>query len=228
MRAMRSLTRDQFLTILGMSSPTFDALQRDGHVALAFGTPIPATPGRYLDLDLVGMAMATVLAPTFGRDGATWIVLGFFNQWVAAVGEADVNPSRNYFVAMGSFGGDVIKRKPDEIRITHGTDEQVLSDLQGAHSVMKIDITYLLARLRINARVVGIDLEPPFFFSPEHERYSQIITEFKQQREHRVARLRRDRQKSRRRQAMEREQGTLFKVAQRLKDQSTSPDMAMQ
>jgi hypothetical protein len=163
MRAMRSLTRDQFLTILGMSSPTFDALQRDGHVALAFGTPIPATPGRYLDLDLVGMAMATVLAPTFGRDGATWIVLGFFNQWVAAVGEADVNPSRNYFVAMGSFGGDVIKRKPDEIRITHGTDEQVLSDLQGAHSVMKIDITYLLARLRINARVVGIDLEPPFF-----------------------------------------------------------------
>ena len=178
MRAMRSLTRDQFLTILGISSPTFDALQRDGHVALAFGTPIPATPGRYLDLDLVGMAMATVLAPTFGRDRATWIVLGFFNQWVAAVGEADVDPSRNYFVAIGSFGGDVIKRKADEIRITHGTDEQILSDLQGAHSVMKIDITYLLARLRINGRVVGIDLEPPFFFPPEHERYSQIITEF--------------------------------------------------
>ena len=120
--------------------------------------------------------MATLLAPTFGRDGATWIVLGFFNQWVAAVGEADVNPSRNYFVAMGSFGGDVIKRKPDAIRITHGTDEQVLSDLQGAHSVMKIDIIYLLARLRINARVVGIDLEPPFFFPgarailPDHYR----------------------------------------------------------
>ena len=60
MRAMRTLTREQFLKILGMSSPTFDALQRDGHVALAFGTPIPATPGRYLDLDLVGMAMATL------------------------------------------------------------------------------------------------------------------------------------------------------------------------
>ncbi len=225
---MRSLTRDQFLTILGISSPTFDALQRDGHVALAFGTPIPATPGRYLDLDLVGMAMATVLAPTFGRDRATWIVLGFFNQWVAAVGEADADPSRNYFVAMGAFGGDVIKRKPDEIRITHGTDEQILSDLRGAHSVMKIDITYLLARLRINARAVGIDLEPPFFFPPEHERYPQIITEFQQEREHRVARLRRDRQKFRRRQAMEREQGPLFKIAQRLTDQSTTHEMAMQ
>jgi hypothetical protein len=222
MRAMRSLTRHQFLAILGMSSPTFDALQRDGHVALAFGTPIPATPGRYLDLDLVAMAMATVLAPTFGRNGATWIVLGFFNQWVAAVGEADADPSRNCFVAMGAFGGDLMKRKPDEIRITHGTDEQIISDLQGAHSVIKIDISYLLARLRINARAVGIDLEPPFFFPPEHERYFQIITEFEQEREHRVARLRRDRQKYRRRQAMERDQGGFFKLAQRLNDQSAA------
>ena len=171
--------------------------------------------------------MVTVLAPTFGRNRATWIVLGFFNQWVAAVGEADADPSRNYFVAMGAFGGDLIKRKPDEIWITHGSDEQIFSDLQGAHSVIKIVLLTFWRHLRINAGAVGIDLELRFFFPPEHERYSQIITEL-----NRSASIgspvRRDRQKFRRRQAMEREQGALFKVAQRLKDQSTTREMAMQ
>ena len=80
---MRSLTRDQFLKIFGLTSGAFDAQQRAGHVALAFGTPIPATPGRYFDLDLVAMAIAAGLAPTLGRQTATTIVLGFFNQWVA-------------------------------------------------------------------------------------------------------------------------------------------------
>jgi hypothetical protein len=47
---MRGLSREQFLTVFGLSSGGFDAQQRAGHVALAFGTPIPATPGRYFDL----------------------------------------------------------------------------------------------------------------------------------------------------------------------------------
>ena len=101
---MRSLTRDQFLRILGLTSGAFDAQQRAGHVALAFGTPIPATPGRYFDLDLVGMAIATGLAPTLGRQTATAIVLGFFNQWVAAVGHAEADAAQNYFFAMGAIG----------------------------------------------------------------------------------------------------------------------------
>ena len=37
---MRSLTRDQFLKIFGLTSGAFDAQQRAGHVALAFETPI--------------------------------------------------------------------------------------------------------------------------------------------------------------------------------------------
>ena len=82
---MRSLTRDQFLKIFGLTSGAFDALQRAGHVALAYGTPIPAAPGRYFDLDLVAIAIASGLAPTLGRRTATTIVLGFFNQWVAEI-----------------------------------------------------------------------------------------------------------------------------------------------
>lgn len=64
---MRSLTRDQFLKVFGLTSGAFDAQQRAGHVALAFGTPIPATPGRYFDLDLVAMAIALGLTPTLGK-----------------------------------------------------------------------------------------------------------------------------------------------------------------
>ena len=61
-------------------------------------------PGRYFDLDLVGMAIATGLAPTLGRQTATAIVLGFFNQWVAAVGHAEADAAQNYFFAMGAVG----------------------------------------------------------------------------------------------------------------------------
>ena len=199
-----------------MSSPGFDALQRDGHTALAFGTPIPATPGQYFDLDLVGMAIAAGMTPTFGRDVATTIVLGFFNQWVAAVGESESDKTQNYFFAIGAFGGDVARKKPDEYRITHGPMEQVSSDLRDAHAVMMVNITDILARLRVRAVEVGVDLSQPFFFPPEHERFLQVIDEFEQEREARVARYRRDKTRFRRYQEMMR--GQKIMVVPRLKE----------
>src|ERR1700683_980054 len=74
-KPVRSLTRDQFLKIFGLSSGALDAKQRAGHVALAFGTPSPAMPGRYCDLDLAALAIGEALAPTLGRPTATTIVL---------------------------------------------------------------------------------------------------------------------------------------------------------
>ena len=44
---MRSLSRDRFLRDFGLTSGAFDALQRAGHVAPAFETPIPATPAAF-------------------------------------------------------------------------------------------------------------------------------------------------------------------------------------
>lgn len=43
---MQSLSRDQFLDVLALTSGAFDQMQHAGHVALAFGTPIPAGPGK--------------------------------------------------------------------------------------------------------------------------------------------------------------------------------------
>jgi hypothetical protein len=195
---MRSLARDQFLKIFGLTTGAFDALQRSGHVALAFGTPIPATPGRYFDLDLVAMAIAAGLAPTLGRQTATTIVLGFFNQWVAAVGNADADSAQNYFFAMGAVGWDNDERRPREIWVTNGTIQQIMSDLRNASSVIAVNITDIIVRLRTKARTAGIDLSQPFFFPPDHERFSQIITEFEQEREARIARFRRSKKKLRR------------------------------
>ena len=77
-----------------------------------------------------------------------------------------------------------------------------MSDLHGASSVIAVNITDIIARLRAKARTAGIDLSQPFFFPPEHERFSQIITEFKQEREARIARLRRNKNKLRRHRAL--------------------------
>ena len=203
---MRSLTREQFLRIFGLSSGAFDAQQRAGHVALAFGTPTPATPGRYFDLDLVGMAIAAGLAPTLGRKTATVIALGFFNQWVAAVGHADADLDRKYFFAMGAMGWDEAEKRPREIFVTNGTSEQIMSDLRDASAVMAVNITDILSRLRERARIAEIDLWQPFFFPPEHERFSQIIVEFEHEREARIARLRRSKKKWRRHEVLMRHQ----------------------
>src|SRR6516164_9419874 len=123
---MRALTRDQLLTVMGMTSGGFDAQQRAGHVALAFGSPHPAMPGRYCDLDLVGLAISNGLAPTLGRPTATTVTLGFFDQWVAAVGQADADTSQNFFFAMGLFGWNEDKKHPQEIVVTHGTSAQIM------------------------------------------------------------------------------------------------------
>jgi len=213
---MRSLTREQFLKILGLTSGAFDAQQRAGHVALAFRTPIPATPGRYFDLDLVAMVIAAGLTPTLGRQAATTIVLGFFNQWVSAVGHADADTAQNYFFAMGLVVRENDERRPREIWVTNGTSEQIMSDLRDASSVIAVNITDIIARLRVKARAAGIDLSQPFFFPPEHERFSQIITEFKQERDARIARLRRNKKKLRRHQALMSRQD--IKAVARLRD----------
>jgi len=218
---MRSLTREQFLKILGLTSGAFDAQQRAGHVALAFRTPIPATPGRYFDLDLVAMVIAAGLTPTLGRQAATTIVLGFFNQWVSAVGHADADTAQNCFFALGLVLRDGNERRPREIWVTNGTSEQIMSDLHDASSVMAINITDIMARLRVKARAAGIDLSQPFFFPPEHERFSQIITEFKQERDARIARLRRNKKKLRRHQALMSRQD--IKAVARLRDAPIHP-----
>jgi hypothetical protein len=218
---MRSLTRDQFLKIFGMTSGALDAQQRAGHVALAFGTPIPATPGRYLDLDLVAMAIAAALARALGRQAATTIVLGFFNQWVSAVGHTDADTTQNFFFAIGPFVRDSDKRRPREIWVTNGTLKEIMSDLHDASSIVAINITDILARLRAKARETGIDLSQPFFFPPEHERFSQIISEFEQERDARIARLRRNKNKLRRQQTLMSHQN--IKAVARLRDNPIHP-----
>jgi hypothetical protein len=81
---MRSLTRDQFLKIFGLSSGAFDAQQRAGHVALAFGTRILATPGRYFDLDLAAMAIVVAACrPSVGASPAAFDNLSAIPAWLS-------------------------------------------------------------------------------------------------------------------------------------------------
>jgi hypothetical protein len=193
MATMRAISREQFLQVLGLSSGAYDQIQHSTGAALAFGSPIPATPGRYLDFDLVGMAIAAGLAPALGRQAATVIVLGFFNHWIAATSEADTDSGRHFF-GLGLVLNEV-GRKPKEIRITHGSAEGILNELRGSSSIIAVDIRDILSRLRERARAIGVDLSGPFFFPPEHPHVKEIIAEFIEERERRVERLRRDKKK---------------------------------
>jgi hypothetical protein len=197
---MQSLPRDQFLSVLGLTSGAFDQLQYAGHVALAFGTPLPARPGWYLDLDLVAMAINLALTPSFGRDYATAIVGGYFNQWGAAVGHAEADRSQNFFMAIGGMDWDPSKKRPRLLLVTHGTLAQIAKDFKdigGLVGAYHVNVTDIIARLRARAREVGIDLSSPFFFAPDDPRFNEILRQVRQERDARIARLRRDKTKLR-------------------------------
>jgi hypothetical protein len=195
---MQSLTRNEFLELLGLTGGAFDQLQHAGHVALAFGTPLPATPGRYLDLDLVAMAINLGISQSLGREISTTIVAGFFNQWASAVGRAEANRDQNFFMAVGGVGWDPEKKRPKCLLVTHGTLVQITRDFRGVKDLVgyfTINISDIIRRLRSRAQAVGIDLDRAFFFPPDDPRLHQILTQFKRERDGRIARLKRAKKK---------------------------------
>jgi hypothetical protein len=195
---VQSLTRDEFLELLGLTSGGFDQLQHAGHVALAFGTPLPATPGRYLDLDCVAMAINLGLAQSLGRKIATTIVGGLCHQWAAAVGYAEADTNQDFFVAVGGFGWDAAKKGPELLLVTNGTLDQIGKDFRDTKNLIgyfTINVSDIIRRLRAKAQAIGIDLSRPFFFPPDDPRFDQILTQVKRERDLRIARLRRDKKK---------------------------------
>jgi hypothetical protein len=195
---MQVLSRNEFLELLGLTSGAFDQLQHAGHVALAFGTPLPAAPGRYLDLDLVAMAINLELTPTLGREVSTVIVGAYFHQWASAVGHAEADREQDYFMAVGGVDWDAVKKGPKLLVVTHGTLEQIVEDFRRTKDLVgffTVNISDIIRRLRAPAVAVGIDLGHPFFFPPDDPRFDQILTQVKRERDARIARLRRDKRK---------------------------------
>jgi hypothetical protein len=195
---MQHLSRDEFLEVLGLTGGAFDQLQHAGHVALAFGTPMPATPGRYLDLDLVAMAINLGLTPSLGRENSTAIVSGYFHQWASAVGHAEADPRQDFFMAVAGVGWDGKKKSPKSLLVTHGTVDQIAQDFRDTAELVgffTVNISDIIRRLRAHAHVAGIDLSRPFFFPPDDPRFDEIRTKVKRELNARIARLRRDKKK---------------------------------
>ena len=192
---MQPLTRSEFLQVLGITAGAFDQLQHAGVVALAFGAPMPATSGRYLDLDLVAMAIVLGLTPSIGRENSSAIVSGFFHHWGCAVGHAEANPSQNFFMAVGGIGWDSAKRRPATLVVTNGTANQIAQDFASTKNLagfFTVNVTDIIQRLRARAHAAGIDLRHAFFFGPEDPRFHEILTAVKRERDGRLERLRRD------------------------------------
>jgi hypothetical protein len=195
---MQHLSRDEFLDLLGLTGGAFDQLGHAGHIGLAFGTPMPSTPGRYLDLDLVAMAINLGLGPSLGRENSTAIVLGFFDQWASAAGHAEAEPTQDFFMTVGGIGWDATKKRPKLLLVTNGTLDQIAQDFRSTADLVgcfAVNVSDIIRRLRAKAAAAGIDLSRPFFFPPNDPRFDQILMQVKRERDARIARLRRDKKK---------------------------------
>ena len=173
-------------------------MQHAGYGALAFGVPLPATPGRYLDLDLVAMAINLGLTRWLGREMATTIVVAFFPQWASAVGHAEAEPNKNFLMAVAGVDWDAAKKSPNLLLVTYGTTNQIAEDFHDTKNLVgyfSINISDIIRRLRERAHVAGIDLSRPFFFPPDDPQFGQILMQVKRERNARIERLRRDKKK---------------------------------
>ena len=196
---MQAISRTEFLELLGLSSGAFDQLQHAGHVALAFGTPLPATPGRCLDLDLVAMAIDLGLTPWLGREVSTVIVSGFFHQWASGIGHAEADPSQNFFMAVGGVGTSAVNASGKLLLVTHGTLNQIADDFRDVKDLVgyfTVNVSDIVRRLRARGQAAGIDLSRPFFFLPDDLQFVEILTQVKRERDARIARFRRDKRNS--------------------------------
>jgi hypothetical protein len=186
--------RDEFLELLGISPGVWDQMQHAGYVALAFGTPLPARQGRYLDLDLVAVAINQALTPSIGRPWATAIVGRFFPQWATAVACAEADRGQDFFLAVGGVEWDAERRCPKLLLITNGTLGEISQDFQGIKDLFgyhAVNISDIIRRLREKAQKVGIDLSRPFFFLPDDSRLQEIVAQIRRERELRAKRNKR-------------------------------------
>jgi hypothetical protein len=197
---MQYVTRQNFVELIGLEEGVFDSMQFHGHISLAFGATLPGTPGRYLDLDLVAMAINLGLSPPFGRDTATTIVLRFFASWVHVVARAEADQSQDFFLAIGALGvRDFVKKIPKLYGVAHGTLDEIKEDFHQQDEPLVnacfVNISDLIRRLRSRSREAGINLESEFFFLPSDPRFAGIQRAVEREIEARIGRLKKDEKK---------------------------------
>lgn len=144
------------------------------------------------------MAINLGFTPSLGRNISTVIVASFFDQWASAVGHAEADPNTDFFMAVGGARWDDAQKGPTLLLVTHGTLDEIsqhFRDTKDLVGYFTVNISDILRRLRARAHAAGIDLTRPFFFPPGDPRFDQILTQVKRERDLRVARVRRGKQK---------------------------------
>ena len=162
---MRTLSRDQFLQVFELTSGAFDALQRAGHVALAFGTP-----SRQRQAAISIWTSSPWQSPPGSRrhwsanryDDCVGLLYTSGSQ---SVGHADADWRKTIFCDR-CVGWDNDERRPRQDLGDERHIEQITSDLRNASSVMAVNISDIVAPAYQGAHG-RIDLSQPFFFPAE-------------------------------------------------------------
>jgi hypothetical protein len=193
---MRTLSRDEFCRVIGLTPDTYDVWRVRGHVALAFGCSLPPAYGAYQPLDLVGMALVEAFADFLGRVAAAAIVRQFWDVWLDAVRRVEWDQPPQKFVFMVGKRGDLIGQKPLLI-VSGGTPDEVRGDVDELPPsdqpliTIQADMRGIIAKVREAATLAGVELgDEPFFLEKWHERHETMMAEAARVREESLRRLR--------------------------------------
>ena len=191
---MRALSPAQFHACAETDAAKLGGRTARKETALAFGIERKLAGGKYLDLDVVALALVEDLANAFGRRAAATLVRAHADKWLDGVGRADVTREPVFLMIM-EYGRPVRhqyfddKQVSDRMRIGVST----LADYEPIRfadhpkteipaRMTWINLSGILARVRVNAAKAGLDFSAPFFPPPDDPIAKELIATAKKSR----------------------------------------------
>lgn len=175
---MRAIGLNDYLAITGLKRGTFDARQTLKEMPFAFGLARRLAGGVMLDLDCICFFIGEALTPVLSREHAATIIRAFADDVLEAVGRADAEPDETWFLNAVEFG-------PGYGQITRDNDRQMIFGATTAEHFAEtfrknpknpkakqitritwVNVTHILADLRIRAAKHGFDWSAAAFFPP--------------------------------------------------------------
>jgi hypothetical protein len=181
-KAVRKLSREEFLRARRTSPEAHDVARHRGGVALCFGRQTPATVGEFLDLDLIAMAIVDRLVRFFeDRKDAADCVRGYWPHWLTTLARAEDAKREDYIF----FVGTRVDRnhRSQGLVIRSGTFNDVVQEIAAWPANKKpshhyyVDLLLVAEEVRADAKAADVELDDRFFYSLDDPRSRAAIME---------------------------------------------------
>lgn len=190
---LQSISRPDFLGLVGVKSSTLDQRVLTGEAAFALGCKKPAHTGEYLVLDAVAMLLSSMLNrfAGLGLKAAAETVQKHWEGWLTLVTKAERFPTPDdpllfFAVVWLSLESGLTPR------VVMGRTDEIAAALAGqpVYTVNSISMGRVLHQLRTNAKFANVALPERFTIAPNEPGFENWWAEIRTYQDRAKARTR--------------------------------------